>query len=146
MSWLRRILGLKSRIRVAGTDLSGNKYIETQTTGKLSTSMPMRPCTCTRRRRAARYRYVIVGGSVRRTVKMMGMSIDQYTEGSIPHEWERMSRCAHTITYSIHTTFCTYTEWLRGSRQNPPTHEVLLIYHSQSPFYSNEITRSYFSG
>ena len=33
MAWLRRILGLKSRVRVVGTDLNGNQYLETQPGG-----------------------------------------------------------------------------------------------------------------
>ncbi|CAI8001524.1 NADH dehydrogenase [ubiquinone] 1 alpha subcomplex assembly factor 2 [Geodia barretti] len=80
-SWLGRlrgVLGLKSRVRVVGTDLNGNKYIEAQPRGD--------------------------SGRLRRTVKMVGVSTDQYTEDAIPHEWE---------------------QWLRGSRQDPPTHEVL---------------------
>ena len=33
MAWLRRILGLKSHVRVVGTDLNGNQYLETQPGG-----------------------------------------------------------------------------------------------------------------
>lgn len=33
MSWLRRILGLRSRVKLVGTDLNGNQYLEVQAGG-----------------------------------------------------------------------------------------------------------------
>ena len=60
MSWLARlrgVLGLKSRVRVVGTDLNGNLYVETQPRGEdsayrdLSPSLHLRYVLRTVRRR-----------------------------------------------------------------------------------------------
>ena len=84
MAWLRRILGLKSRVRVVGTDLNGNQYIPGNTAWRYDSA------SLATLHRA--YLWIsLAGRRPRRMVKMADVfTEDQYTEDALPHEWERM--------------------------------------------------------
>lgn len=106
MSWLRKILRLGSRARIMGTDLNGNQYLETEARGMYTIDLLQVSFQDFGTRTHLMCIIIIhcVGGQrARRTVRMVGVTTeDQYTEGSIPHEWERM------LTINDHITMHSY--------------------------------------